>query len=147
MSDLVQNVTTIEVEELNTVLDVLESVSVIEVLRDSNIFINGGDGGFYYPFSWGDATPATVFSLPAGKILASIILKINTPFDSPSIIEIGINGDLDLFMPSAANAPQVQGIYTVSPYYRNTASTDVILSIVPGGNNSTGSGFIFLQLG
>lgn len=147
MTEPIQNITTVEVEQLATVLDVLESVSTIEVLRDSNIFINGGNQGFYYPFSWGDANPITIFTLPAGKILASVILKIVNAFDSPSTIEIGIDGDLGFFMSSVSNAPQVQGIYSVNPYYRNTASTDVVLSIVLGDSNSTGSGFIFLQLG
>jgi len=99
------------------------------------------------PFSFGDATPANLFSAVAGKLIERITLYIETTFDgeSPSLT-IGDESDPALLMSTLENNPLEEAAYQVTPNLSYETDTQVLLFISPGVGVSQGSGLVVVEM-
>lgn len=97
------------------------------------------------PFAWGDASPVTIGTVPAGGRVVRIELLITTAFNgtSPSIT-IGDAGDADRLLAADQNLPSQVATYEVHPGHLYASSTPILLTITPGGGASAGAGTILL---
>lgn len=98
------------------------------------------------PFSFGDATPAVLFTASAGKLIERITIFIEMAFDGigPSLT-IGDEDDPDLLMTSAENNPSEEAAYQVTPNFSYDTDTQVLLFINPGSGPSRGSGLVVIE--
>jgi hypothetical protein len=92
-------------------------------------------------FSFGDASPTPVLTLPAASEVAGIQLQIEQAFDGAgAAIRLGIAGQPGLLLDTWQNDPTSVGIYEVTPRVELPAGTALILTITPGAGASAGSG-------
>ncbi len=99
------------------------------------------------PFSFGDASPEFIVTVPAGKTVYEVRIDINTPFDGVgAALEVGDTGTPDQLMTAAQNDPSLQGSYISSPAFVYVATTQVKLSITPGAGATQGSGVLVLSM-
>ena len=96
-------------------------------------------------FSYGDATPRTIYTTTGTQRVWQVALSIDTPFNgtSPSLT-IGDAGDADRLMAASQNNPKTSDVYSTNPAYEYTTGTAITLTIVPGAGASAGSGKIQL---
>lgn len=136
-----------------------QEVTTIEVLSDGanvagtliglhNADASAHGGAFTSPrvkvaFSWGDATPALIYTYTGTIFGASIVLQV--PFDGVgaalSLGDSGNNGRL-----IAAIDPTIAATYSTSPAHTYASSTQIRLYITPGTGASQGSGFVLLEI-
>jgi hypothetical protein len=98
-------------------------------------------------FSFGDSSPAPVYTAPSGKLITSVRINIDTPFDGiGAALQVGIAGTPGQLMASSQNDPTVASAYETSPNRQYGAATAVILTITPGTGASAGSGQVVLTI-
>lgn len=98
-------------------------------------------------FSYGDASPAPIYTPSANCIADVVQAVIRVPFNGVgALIAVGTAADPELLMPYAYNAPGQVGTYEVSPDVVLLAGVAIILTIVPGAGAVAGSGHIMLNL-
>jgi hypothetical protein len=96
-----------------------------------------GAGVYVHAFSWGDATPATVLTSPAGKTVLTVQIAIVTPFDGDApTVQVGDADDPGRLLSSAQIDPKERAIYEVSPAWKYDASTQIWLSLSPDGSGA-----------
>lgn len=99
------------------------------------------------PFSWGDATPKTLFTAPAGKRIALVSVVITTAFDGTSpALTIGDASDTDRLMTADQNDPASVWTYEATPGYAYASATALTLSITPGSGATAGAGTVYIEL-
>lgn len=136
-----------------TTLAVTEEVGV-EILEVGEPGNTGGIGPqgpagtprIEVPFSYGDATPAQLFTTSAGKLIERITIFIETAFDgaSPSLT-IGDEDNPALLMGSFENDPTEEAAYQVTPNLYYETDTQILLFISPGLGASQGSGLVVVE--
>jgi hypothetical protein len=102
---------------------------------------------FEMSFSWGDATPAIVFSLLSGAIIAEVNVWMLDPFDgvNPSIT-IGRSGAVDELMNVEEVDPTFVSSYATRPGKEYGVGEDVTLYITPGAGNTQGRGVLSIYI-
>ncbi len=96
-------------------------------------------------FSYGDASPEFIVTIPAGKVIASVQLSISTPFDGTgAVLTVGDSITADSLMSAVDNDPSVMGSSTTYPCSFYGTSTQALLSITPGAGATQGAGVIIL---
>lgn len=99
-----------------------------------------------HSFAFGDATPATVGTVPAGAMVSGITLTILTPFNGGSpAVTVGDGTTDGRFMAAGQNDPRVAVSYTTSPGEKLPVSTPIRLSITPGSGATAGSGLLIVD--
>lgn len=94
-------------------------------------------------FAYGDATPASIGTVPAGKTVAKVELTIQTAFNgSGAALTIGKADALTQLMTASQNDPAAAATYETHPNVTYADATEIFLAITPGGGASSGSGFI-----
>lgn len=97
-------------------------------------------------FDYGDATPKTLFTVPANKLIQRVAIVIFTAFDGASpALTVGDAGDTDRLMTASQVDPSAAGTYEVSPGYKYGSDTAVTLSITPGSGATAGSGLVVID--
>lgn len=98
-------------------------------------------------FSFGDVSPAIVYTVTGPSLFKRLTVRIRTPFNgiSPSI-SVGITGQPELFFPAAYNLPSAAGDYEVSVDRDLLAGDEIRLFMSPGFGATTGSGFIIPEI-
>ena len=98
-------------------------------------------------FAFGDATPATVTTALAGKLVYGVELYIKTPFDgaSPQVV-VGDAGQADRLMAASENDLTSVGGNHSTPAHAYASDTPILLSITPGAGATQGSGVIVLRI-
>ena len=105
----------------------------------------GTSGGIEFPFSWGDASPETITTIPSGKLIYEVQVHIQTAFDGASPqLQIGDAGQADRLMQAGQLDPTQEGSYSVSPAKVYGSDTDILLTIDPGGGATAGSGLVVI---
>lgn len=100
-----------------------------------------------FPFSFGDATPATVTTARAGKLVYAVQLHIRTPFDGAgAALVVGDAGQADRLMKSSENDPVNSGSSTTAPAHTYGVDTPVLLGITPGAGATKGAGVLVLNI-
>ena len=108
-----------------------------------------GDGTHHIVvnFSFGDATPALLGNVPAGKRVLQGWINIVTAFDgigaALTVGSVAAPGDL---LAADANLPSLVASYEFAPNVAYLVDTDVFLTIVPGSGATQGSGQVVLQI-
>jgi hypothetical protein len=99
------------------------------------------------PFSFGDATPAVLFTASAGKLIERVTLFIETALDglSPSLT-IGDADDPASLMNASENDPTEEAAYQVTPNLLYDEDTQIKLFISPGLGASQGSGLVVVEM-
>lgn|GEM_PF-3561095 len=96
------------------------------------------------PFSWGDATPKLIGVVQGFIKRASIIIV--TPFNSPSVLTLGDDLNLQRLITTGANNPLAIAEYETSPIVNYVSATEIKLAIALGMGNTQGSGFVILEV-
>lgn len=97
-------------------------------------------------FAWGDATPALIASVPAGKTVFKVEVVILTTFDTPSILTVGDSSDNSRHVGVNDTELNQVGGYQTNPNLVYVSTTDVNLYITPGVGNTQGNGLILLYI-
>lgn len=106
-----------------------------------------GGATLEFPFSFGDATPATVTTALAGKLVYAVQLHIRTPFDGVgAALTVGDAAQTDRLMRASENDPFTTGSNTTAPAYAYGADTTVQLGIIPGAGATQGAGVLVLNV-
>lgn len=106
-----------------------------------------GGAAIEVAFSYGDATPVSVTTALAGKLVYGVQIHIHVPFDgSAAALTVGDAGDTDRLMAAADNDPTTVGSYTTTPAYAYGSDTGLTLSITPGAGASQGAGILVLYI-
>ena len=99
-----------------------------------------------HSFAFGDATPATVGTVPAGAMISGITLTILTPFNGGfPALTVGDGITDGRFMAVGQNDPRVAVSYITSPGEKLSVSTPIRLSITPGSGATAGSGLLIVD--
>jgi hypothetical protein len=98
------------------------------------------------PFSWGDANPALIVTVPAGKKVLKVEALIDTPFDIASGVTVGDTGDHSRLLGVADIDTTTSGTYQTNPGYKYTIATVVNLYISPATGVTAGNGLVLIYL-
>ena len=92
-------------------------------------------------FSYGDATPEAIGTLPADRAVLSVVVSIETAFDGTgAALSVGVTGSLSALMATSQNAPETVASYETFPGVSYGTDKTIYLSITPGSGASTGQG-------
>lgn len=106
-----------------------------------------GTGQHTFPFSWGDATPASLMSASAGQMILAVTISLGVPFNGVGAsLSLGDAGDTGRLLASSMIDPTVVGAFENAPCLRFGSNTQILLTIVPGTGASSGSGVVSLYL-
>jgi len=98
-------------------------------------------------FAYGDASPRTILSVPAGSRAVALVVFIDTPFDgSGAALHIGDADDPERLMAADQISLSIPGSYGAMPGVVFSGATDIRLTITPGDGASQGSGTVVLTL-
>jgi hypothetical protein len=93
-------------------------------------------------FNFGDASPKTIATVPANRVVRSTTITILTAFDAASSLTLGAPADLQA---STDNLPTVAGTYDTQPGLQYAVNTVVSLTITPG-SSTQGAGLVTITL-
>jgi hypothetical protein len=98
------------------------------------------------PFTFGDASPATLFIPAEDAMLALVRVVIETPFDGAgATLAIGTLADPDLYMATDENDPTQVASYEVKPDIIVSTGAAILLTITPGAGATAGAGRILID--
>jgi len=109
--------------------------------------VQGPPGAAVAPidFSFGDASPAVVWTVPAASEIALVSLDVKTPFDgSGATCRLGTAASPGLLLDSPQVDLTVDATFEVTPRLELAAGEQIYLTIVPGAGPSQGSGQILI---
>lgn len=110
----------------------------------------GKDGSGTLPpfdFSFGDASPATLLELPWDCEVMQVSLAIDESFDGAGAqLQLGVEGQLQLLMPSEFNDPTQLATYETTPRESLSTGTAILLVISPGDGATKGRGQVVLTV-
>ncbi len=103
-------------------------------------------GAITINFAYGDASPTTVYVLPADMEIVAVDLQIEQAFNGTGAqIALGTLAASGLLMPQWANAPSQLGNYRATPRQELEAGTAIRLTITPGSGATQGRGQFVLS--
>ena len=147
-------VTTVSAAEIQTTvagtyasLVVVGSTVVTTLTAEQGPPGTDGAGQHTFPFSWGDATPASLMSASAGQMILAVTISLDVPFNGVGAsLSLGDAGDTGRLLASSMIDPTVVGAFENAPCLRFGSNTQILLTIVPGTGASSGSGVVSLYL-
>jgi hypothetical protein len=117
----------------------------VDATAGAAVWVPSG-GKFSLPFSFGDASPAVIGTVPANKIVTAVRIVITTAFNGTGAsLAVGSALDPDGLMDELGNDPAQVAEYESSPGTSFGLDTSVRLTISPGGGASAGAGVVFLE--
>lgn len=111
----------------------------------------GGGGGedthrLVLDFSWGDASPEAIGTLPADKTALAVLLSIETAFNgSGAALSVGPSGSPAALMATSQNDPATAAQYETFPGISYGTDRTLYLTITPGSGASTGHGQVVIE--
>lgn len=97
-------------------------------------------------FSFGDASPAPIFTAPANctDVLARVV--IDTPFDGAGAsLKLGTSVAPEALMAAAQNNPAQVAGYEAAPDVALTSGEAIVLTITPGTGATQGAGRVIFD--
>jgi hypothetical protein len=96
-------------------------------------------------FTYGDVSPISFVTIPAGKMVLEVHVIIETPFDAmDASISVGDAGNpLSLMNPNQIN-PREAGSYQTNPLVSYLTDTELFLYFTPGTDPQAGAGRFFI---
>ena len=109
---------------------------------------NSGTGvAIQYNFAFGDATPATIATVAAGKAVYRVECCITESFDGiGATVLVGDATVNDRLLSTEHVDLTTIGQYQSNPAHEYLAQAVVQLRIIPGANASSGAGFILIYI-
>jgi hypothetical protein len=102
------------------------------------------DGWVKVPFTFSDASPKIVTTIPANAVVSQVEIIITTPFtDTNAKLSVGTVASSNELVSFTDNLPSQAGTYTTVPGRIYLSETHVVLTIVPG-SSYTGSGMLII---
>lgn len=98
------------------------------------------------PFSYGDASPQSIYTAPQAltSILARVV--IDTPFNGTGAsLQLGTAGAPDVLMAASGNDPTTPACYDAAPNAQIASGTPIQLSIAPGAGATQGAGRVIFD--
>jgi len=144
--------TTLSVQQNKIAVSVVDN-NIIVSLASAGIQGAKGDKGdtgaaggiIKINFAYGDASPAIVYTAN-NQIIAGVTIGILTPFNGTgSSLKVGDATISDRLMKTTENDPYTAAEYESSPLWVYNSSTQILLTITPGGGCTTGSGFVLIE--
>jgi hypothetical protein len=99
------------------------------------------------PFSWGDATPAVIVVVPAGKTVFKVQVVLQNVFNGAAVgLTIGDSADNDRLLAAEHISLFDLATYETNPNYLYVTQTEVYLYISVDGSNTQGNGVVLMEL-
>lgn len=129
------------------VLTGAERVELVQAGSNRQTTTAGLRGRSSIPFAYGDASPRTVLSIPAGTRVLAVSVVLDTGFDGiAAALSLGDGTDPErLLAPSQLDAA-APGVYGATPGVVYPIATDIRLAITPGEGASQGAGVLVITL-
>jgi hypothetical protein len=135
------------------ILEEREPPDVVEILIPGVQGPPGTDGedgltpGVVVRFAYGDATPAPLATVPAGKHVFALRLFVEEPFDGlGATLAVGSPGSPHELLSPTDNDPAQAGTYVMHPDKHYSSETPILLTIVPGAGASVGFGQVQIDI-
>lgn len=97
-------------------------------------------------FTFGDATPRIMFTVPQACLLSEVQLIIRQPFNGAGAsLLVRTNGYITL-MDTDQNRPDFSATYETTPAAILPAGSQIVLEITPGAGATAGTGQLLLNL-
>jgi hypothetical protein len=147
ISEVRQNSQPIPEPEYNTLINYVTSAIAAHNLDPSaHPNMSGGSGGVSVAFSYGDATPKKILDVVSGVTVFKCSLYVETPFNGAgSSLILRDNDGIDLLIASYEIIKNVSSLET-SVIKTYTAINQINLLINNSGGNTTGSGFVKIEV-
>lgn len=98
-------------------------------------------------FSFGDASPAVITTLPAGTTILTTAIVVQTPFNGlGAALQLGDTRQSDRLLSVTQNNPSYAAEYEANPGYTYSSATPILLTITPGAGCTQGAGFVLLEV-
>jgi hypothetical protein len=107
---------------------------------------NGQGAAIPYVFSWGDATPALIANVPAGKVVFKVEVVLLAAFNVASTVTVGDAGNTSRLFSTADIDLSSAATYQSNPNHLYGSLTAVNLYVSPGVGNSQGNGIVLLYV-
>jgi len=107
---------------------------------------NGQGAAIPYVFSWGDATPALIANIPAGKVVFKVEVVLLTAFNVASTVTVGDSGNTSRLFSTADIDLSSAATYQSNPNHLYGSLAAVNLYVSPGVGNSQGNGIVLLYV-
>lgn len=120
---------------------------VLGVSKQGPPGVSGVQPMFAANFAYGDATPATLVTIAAGKRAYHVRLFIETAFNGTGAsLSVGSVASPQELMATTENNPAEVGGYLAYPNKKYVGSTAILLTIVPGSGASAGAGHLQIDI-
>ena len=97
------------------------------------------------PFTFGDVSPISFVTIPAGKMVLEVHVIIETPFDALDAgITVGDSGNPLSLMNTDQINPNEAGSYQTNPLTSYLIDTELFLYFTPGTDPQAGAGRFFI---
>jgi hypothetical protein len=97
------------------------------------------------PFTFGDVSPISFVTIPAGKMVLEVHVIIETPFDAvDAAISVGDSGNHLSLMNADQVNPREAGGYQTRPLVSYLIDTELFLYFTPGTDPQAGAGRFFI---
>jgi len=97
------------------------------------------------PFTYGDVSPMSFMTIPAGKLVLEVHVIIETPFDAlDAAITVGDGGNPLSLMNTDQINPREAGSYQTNPLTSYLIDTELFLYFTPGTDPQAGAGRFFI---
>lgn len=143
---------TISITNNKSVVEVSENTSVISIANAGTQGPPGPTGSpgngaaISHSFSWGDATPATILTAPAGKLIYEVRVVILTAFNAAPLLSIGdVDNNSRLFSVDNLDST-AEGTYQSTKSHVYLSPTDIKLFLTIGSETSAGNGIILIYI-
>jgi hypothetical protein len=96
-------------------------------------------------FTYGDVSPMSFMTIPAGKLVLEVHVIIETPFDAMDAgITVGDSGNPTSLMNTDQINPNEAGYYQAIPMTSYLVDTELFLYFTPGTDPQAGAGRFFI---
>jgi len=89
--------------------------------------------------SFGDASPVTLFTLPANAIIDHVDVIVDTVFDGTATVTVGVAGDTARFMGAGNNALSEIAVWRTHPGIEAVGTTEALIATYSAGGATVGS--------
>lgn len=127
-----------------TGIDRTKSITVSEL--QTLLAITSGNEPIRIPFAWGDASPKPIITALAGQTVFTVQIVITTAMLAGSTLSLGDAANPNRLMAATQLDPSIVSEFEANPGYTYTADTQIILTINPAGGNTTGAGFVLIEV-
>ncbi len=100
-----------------------------------------------YEFAYNEASPATIYVVPALSLVSAVRIGVRTAFNGTgAALSVGIPGQPTLLMLTSDNDPTIAADYNTSADVELPGGTPIQLYTTPGFGATQGAGVVLIDL-